>query len=110
MNLTDWSTIVSAIVAVATVFTSVLAFVVRHWIKDQLKELRPNGGGSTYDIIRKAAFDAQRAANAAEQAAVYSVEASEQIGEIIGRVSALEQAVIAIAIRKPAVRKIPSNN
>ena len=62
------------------------------------RELKPNGGGSTYDIVRRAALDAQRAANAAEEAHAHT----EQLLE---RVSNLEQVVVAWTPKKaPAAR------
>lgn len=93
MSLADYATIISAIIAVGAVVSVVAGRAAKHWLGEQLSELKPNGGGSTYDIVRRAALDAQRAANAAEEAHAHT----EQLLE---RVSNLEQVVVAWTPKK----------
>ena len=98
MSLADYATIISGVVAVGASVSVVIGRALKHWIGEQLSELKPNGGGSTYDGVRRAALDAQRAANAAEEAHAHT----EQLLE---RVSNLEQVVVAWA---PAKKIAPS--
>jgi len=105
MSIPDWATTASGIIAVGAVFAVLVSRAFKHWLGEQLhelKELKPNGGGSTYDIVRQVAMDTSRAAVAAEQAAQTAKEAHAHIETILERVSNLEQVVIAWTPKKIA--------
>jgi len=105
VSIPDWATTVSAVLAVCAVVGVVVSRAFKHWLGEQfheLKELKPNGGGSTYDIVRQVAMDTSRAAVAAEQAAQTAKEAHVHIETILDRVSNLEQVVIAWTPKKIA--------
>ena len=106
-NIPDWATTVSGIIAVGAVVSMVLARAFKHWLHESLSELRPNGGGSTYDVIRRAASDAERAAHAAERAADQAMDVREQMEQVLSRVSNLEQVVVSWTPSKVA-KKAPS--
>lgn len=93
MTISDYATIISAVLGIGAAVSVVAGRAAKHWLGEQLSELKPNGGGSTYDIIRRAALDAQRAANAAE-------EAHAHIEQVLERVSNLEQVVVAWTPKK----------
>lgn len=103
MTIPDYATTVSAILAVFGIAGVVISRAFKHWLGEQLselKELKPNGGGSTYDIVRQVAMDTSRAAVAAEQAALTAKEAHAHIETILERVSNLEQVVVAWTLKK----------
>ena len=105
MSIPDWATTVSGTLAVLAVVGVVVSRAFKHWLGEQfheLKELKPNGGGSTYDIVRQVAMDTSRAAVAAEQAAETAKEAHENIEQILNRVSNLEQVVVSWTPKKVA--------
>jgi HAMP domain-containing protein len=95
MNLNNALQSVAAIVAILAACIAAITWVIKHWIHDQLSELRPNGGGSTYDVIRKVARDVERAAEASE-------ENRAHIEQVLERVSNLEQVVVAWTPKKIA--------
>jgi len=105
----DFATIASGVLAVAGVVGTVISRAIKHWLHEAMIELRPNGGGSTYDMVRKAARDAERAAHAAERAADQAMDVREQVDTMIERVSNLEQTVIAWTPKKTAP-KLPTKN
>jgi len=108
-NIPDWMTTASGIIAVGGVIGAIFSRAIKHWLHESLVELRPNHGSSTYDVIRKAAEDAQRAAHAAERAADQAIDVKEQIDQVLNRVSALEQVVVSWTPKKvttkTAIRK-----
>lgn len=108
MTATDLATIISGAIAIVGVVGAVISRAIKHWLHESLVELRPNGGGSTYDLVRKAARDAERAAHAAERAADQALDVREQVDTMIERVSNLEQIVVAWTPRKAAVKKAPA--
>ena len=103
-NLPDIATVISGVIAVAGVMGAVLSRAIKSWLHDSLVELRPNHGSSTYDVIRKAAEDASRAAHAAERAADQAMDVREQIDQVLNRVSALEQVVVSWTPKKVATK------
>ena len=103
-NIPDWATTISGVVAVGGVIGALLTRAIKHWLHESLVELRPNHGSSTYDVIRKAAEDAQRAAHAAERAADQAIDVKEQINQVLNRVSALEQVVVSWTPKKVATK------
>lgn len=88
----------TVIIGVGGVAVAVLGWSAKHWLKDQLKEIRPNGGESTVDKVREAARDAKRAADAAERIA-------DEFDEMKERVSNMEQVIIKWTPRKSAPRR-----
>ena len=98
----DVATIVSTVLAVLGIVGAVISRAIKHWLHEAMSELRPNGGGSTYDLVRKAARDAERAAHAAERAADQAMDVREQVDTMIERVSNLEQIVVAWTPKKTA--------
>lgn len=100
MSVSDWAAVISTGLAVTAIFTAILARAVKHWMHEQLVELRPNGGGSTYDIVRKVARETERAADAAEKAADTALEVHAHLEDIGKRVSSLEQVVVAWTPKK----------
>lgn len=105
----DIATIGSGVIAVVGVVGTVVGRAIKHWLHEAMVELRPNGGGSTYDLVRQAARDAERAAHAAERAADQAMDVREQVDTMIERVSNLEQVVIASTVKKSAP-KLPAKN
>lgn len=81
MTISELATTVSGTIAAGGIFTAVISRAFKHWLGEQLKELRPNGGGSTYDIIRRTAQN------------VDDLHAKNE--ELLERVSKLEQVVVA---------------
>jgi hypothetical protein len=56
MHLDYWGSIaaiVSAAVAVLSIILGAIVWVLKLWLHEQLRELRPNGGGSMLDLVRK---------------------------------------------------------
>jgi hypothetical protein len=107
MNLPDWATVASGVVAIGAVFFTIAGRAAKHWIAEQLTELKPNGGGSTYDIVRKVARETERAADAAEKAADSALEVHAHLEDIANRVSSLEQVIVAWTPKKAtSTRKI----
>jgi len=107
ISIPDWFSTVASGLAIAGVFGAIVSRLIKSWLHDAMAELRPNGGGSTYDLVRKAARDAERAAHAAERAADQAMNVREQVDTMIERVSNLEQTVIAWTPKKSAT-KIPA--
>jgi len=105
----DIATISSAVLAFVGIAGAVISRAIKQWLHEAMVELRPNGGGSTYDLVRKAARDAERAAHAAERAADQAMDVREQVDTMIERVSNLEQTVIAWTPKKSAP-KLPNKN
>ena len=107
MNIPDWAAVISTGLAVAAVIGTILTRAFKHWMHEQLVELRPNGGGSTYDIVRKVARETERAADAAEKAADTALEVHAHLEDIAKRVSSLEQVIVAWTPKKatPTPRK-----
>lgn len=110
MTIPDWATTVSGIIAVGGVASMIISRAIKHWLHESLSELRPNGGGSTYDVIRRAAADAERAAHNAQMAADQALDVREQIDQVLHRVSNLEQVVVSwtpskVAKKAPARKK-----
>lgn len=93
-SITDWATVIGSVGTVVAGAGWIVSRAFKHWIHEQLVELRPNGGGSTYDQVRKAAKDAERAAFAAERAVDSALELHGHITEISNRVSSLEQIIV----------------
>ena len=104
ISIPDWVSTVASGLAIAGVFGAVISRLVKSWLHDAMVELRPNGGGSTYDLVRKAAKDAERAAFAAERACDQAMNVREQVDTMIERVSNLEQTVISWTPKKTATR------
>jgi len=52
MNLDTWSSIATIAGGVAIVF-SVAAWALKNWLKNYLQELKPNGGSSLADSIKR---------------------------------------------------------
>lgn len=100
MNLPDWAAVISTGLAIAAVIGAILTRAIKHWMHEQLVELRPNGGGSTYDIVRKVARETERAADAAEKAADTALEVHAHLEDIANRVSSLEQVIVAWTPKK----------
>lgn len=100
MNIPDWATVASGVIAVGAVCFAIIGRAVKHWMHEQLVELRPNGGGSTYDIVRKVARETERAADAAEKAADSALEVHAHLEDIANRVSSLEQVIVAWTPKK----------
>ena len=100
MNLPDWAAVISTGLGLAAVFGAILTRAIKHWMHEQLVELRPNGGGSTYDIVRKVARETERAADAAERAADTAIEVHAHLEDIAKRVSGLEQVIVAWTPKK----------
>jgi len=107
ISIPDWFSTVASGLAIAGVFGAIVSRLIKSWLHDAMAELRPNGGGSTYDLVRKAARDAERAAHAAERAADQAMNVREQVDTMIERVSNLEQTVIAWTPKKSAT-KVPA--
>jgi hypothetical protein len=105
-NIPDWATTISGIAVLVAGLSVILNRAIKHWLHESLAELRPNHGSSTYDVIRKAAEDASRAAHAAERAADQAMDVREQIDQVLNRVSALEQVVVSWTPTKVA-KKAP---
>jgi len=103
----DIATILSTVLACLGIAGAIISRAIKHWLHEAMVELRPNGGGSTYDLVRKAASDAARAAHAAERAADQAMDVREQLDTMIERVSNLEQTVIAWTPKKTAP-KLPA--
>lgn len=93
-SITDWATIVGGVGTLITGAGWFIGRAIKHWLHEQLVELRPNGGGSTYDQVRKAAKDAERAAFAAERAVDSAMELHGHLTELSSRVSSLEQVIV----------------
>jgi len=106
LSIPDWFSTVASGLAIAGVAGAIISRAIKSWLHDAMVELRPNGGGSTYDLVRKAARDAERAAHAAERAADQAMDVREQVNTMIERVSNLEQTVIAWTPKKTA-QKLP---
>jgi len=104
ISIPDWVSTVASGLAIAGVFGAIVSRLVKSWLHDAMVELRPNGGGSTYDLVRKAAKDAERAAFAAERACDQAMNVREQVDTMIERVSNLEQTVISWTPKKTATR------
>ena len=104
ISIPDWFSTVASGLAIAGVFGAIISRLIKSWLHDAMVELRPNGGGSTYDLVRKAAKDAERAAFAAERALDQAMDVREQVDTMIERVSNLEQTVIAWTPKKTATR------
>lgn len=100
MSIPDWATVISCALGVGAVLFMILGRAAKHWLHEQFTELRPNGGGSTYDIVRKVARDAERAADAAEKAADTAIEVHAHLEDVLARVSNLEQTVVAWTPKK----------
>jgi hypothetical protein len=100
VTVPDVATTISGIVAIGAVVLVVLSRAFKHWMHEQLVELRPNGGGSTYDIVRKVARETERAADAAEKAADSALEVHAHLEDIANRVSSLEQVIVAWTPKK----------
>jgi len=84
MSTVDAVAILSGILVSISIVGAFVSRALRRWIKEQLIELRPNGGGSTYDLVRTIARDL----------------------EVLGkRVSSIEQFIVTskapIRIKKP---------
>ena len=107
ISIPDWVSTVASGLAIAGVFGAIVSRLVKSWLHDAMVELRPNGGGSTYDLVRKAARDAERAAHAAERACDQAMDVREQVDTMIERVSNLEQTVISWTPKKSAP-KVPA--
>lgn len=103
----DLIAIISGALAIAGVLGAIVSRAIKHWLHEAMVELRPNGGGSTYDMVRKAARDAERAAHAAERAADQAMDVREQVDTMIERVSNLEQIVVSWTPKKTAP-KLPT--
>jgi hypothetical protein len=100
MSIQDWAAVISTGIAVTAVIGAVLTRAIKHWMHEQLVELRPNGGGSTYDIVRKVARETERAADAAEKAADTATEVHAHLEDIAQRVSSLEQVIVSWTPKK----------
>ena len=100
MNIPDWATVASGVIAIGAVCFAVIGRAIKHWMHEQLVELRPNGGGSTYDIVRQVARETERAAYAAEKAADTALEVHAHLEDIAKRVSGLEQVIVAWTPKK----------
>lgn len=98
MTVQDYAAMTTVIMAVGGVGVAVLGWSAKHWLKDQLKEIRPNGGESTVDKVRQAAKDAARAADAAERVAL-------EMDDLKERVSNIEQVIIKWTPRKQTTRR-----
>lgn len=110
MTVPDWATTISGVIAIGAVVSVVVSRAFKHWMREQLIELRPNGGGSTYDIVRKVARETERAADAAEKAADSALEVHAHLEDIANRVSSLEQVIVAWTPKKAtATRKKVQN-
>jgi len=107
LSIPDWVSTVASGLAIAGVFGAIVSRLIKSWLHDAMVELRPNGGGSTYDLVRKAAKDAERAAFAAERACDQAMDVREQVDTMIERVSNLEQTVISWTPKKTAP-KLPA--
>jgi hypothetical protein len=105
MTIADIATVISGAIAVGAVVLVVVSRAFKHWMQEQLIELRPNGGGSTYDIVRKVARETERAADAAEKAADTALEVHAHLEDIASRVSSLEQVIVAWTPKKKNVNK-----
>ena len=103
-NIPDIATTISGVAVLVAGIWVVLNRAIKHWLHESLVELRPNHGSSTYDVIRKAAQDASRAAHAAERAADQAIDVKEQIDQVLNRVSALEQVVVSWTPKKVATK------
>jgi hypothetical protein len=100
MTIPDWAAVISTGLAITAVIGAILTRAIKHWMHEQLVELRPNGGGSTYDIVRKVARETERAAYAAEKAADTALEVHAHLEDIAKRVSSLEQVIVAWTPKK----------
>jgi len=103
-NIPDIATTISGAAVIVAGIWVIASRAIKHWLHESLSELRPNGGGSTYDVIRRAAEDASRAAHAAERAADQAMDVREQIDQVLNRVSALEQVVVSWTPKKVATK------
>ena len=110
MNVPDWATVISTGLAIAAVLFAIAGRIAKQWIAEQLVELRPNGGGSTYDIVRKVARETERAADAAEKAAESAIEVHAHLEDIASRVSSLEQVIVAWTPRKSSAPRSKETN
>ena len=93
-SITDWTAIIGSAGTLAAGVGWFVSRAIKHWMHEQLVELRPNGGGSTYDQVRQAATDAKRAAFAAERAVDSAMELHGHLTELSSRVSSLEQVIV----------------
>jgi len=93
-SVSDWATVIGGVGTLTAGFSWFVGRAVKHWIHEQLVELRPNGGGSTYDQVRQAATDAKRAAFAAERAVDSAMQLHGHLTELSSRVSSLEQVIV----------------
>lgn len=98
MTVQDYAAITTVIIGVGGVAVAILGWSAKHWLVDQLKEIRPNGGTSTVDKVRDAARDAARAADAAERIAA-------DFDDLKERVSNIEQVIIKWTPRKTVARR-----
>ena len=98
MSVQDYAAMTTVIIGVGGVAVAVLGWSAKHWLKDQLKEIRPNGGESTVDKVREAARDAKRAAEAAERVA-------QDFDDLKDRVSNIEQVIVKWTPRKQPARR-----
>ena len=93
-SVSDWATVIGGVGTLTAGFGWFVGRAIKHWMHEQLVELRPNGGGSTYDQVRQAATDAKRAAFAAERAVDSTIELHGHLTELSSRVSSLEQVIV----------------
>ena len=98
MTVQEYAALITIILGVGGVAVAILGWSAKHWLVDQLKEIRPNGGESTVDKVRQAAIDAKRAADAAERIAY-------EFDDMKERVSNIEQVIIKWTPRKTAARR-----
>lgn len=53
MNFTDWASLILTILSILTVLGIGLRWVIRHYLKDILHEVKPNSGSSIKDQVTR---------------------------------------------------------